>query len=91
MLAILVHGGAGHWAPEDRVLAVAGVSRAAAVGWHLTWRSPLLWLLRELALPVLWAQAWLGNGLSWRGQEMSLEPGTDGLGAPLRAGFRRLG
>ena len=34
MLAILVHGGAGHWAPEDRVLAVAGVSRAAAVGWH---------------------------------------------------------
>jgi ceramide glucosyltransferase len=56
---------------------------AAAVGWHLTWRSPLLWLLRELALPVLWAQAWLGNGLSWRGQEMSLEPGADGLGAPL--------
>jgi len=56
---------------------------AAAIGWHLTWRSPFLWLLRELALPVLWAQAWLGNGLSWRGQEMSLEPGTDGLGAPL--------
>ena len=55
----------------------------AAVGWHLTWRSPLLWLLRELALPVLWAQARLGNSLSWRGQEMSLEPGIDGLGAPL--------
>jgi beta-aspartyl-peptidase (threonine type) len=34
MLAILVHGGAGRWASEDRVLAVAGVSRAAAVGWH---------------------------------------------------------
>lgn len=34
MLAILVHGGAGHWAPEDRVLAVAGVSRAAGAGWH---------------------------------------------------------
>jgi len=33
MLAILVHGGAGRWAPEDRLLAVAGVSRAAAVGW----------------------------------------------------------
>jgi beta-aspartyl-peptidase (threonine type) len=34
MLAILVHGGAGRWAPEDRVPAVAGVSRAAAVGWR---------------------------------------------------------
>jgi beta-aspartyl-peptidase (threonine type) len=34
MLAILVHGGAGRWAPEDRVLAVAGVARAAAVGWR---------------------------------------------------------
>jgi L-asparaginase / beta-aspartyl-peptidase len=34
MLAILVHGGAGRWAPEDRVLAVAGVSRAAGAGWR---------------------------------------------------------
>jgi hypothetical protein len=32
MLAILVHGGAGHWAPEDRVLAVAGVSGGGPVG-----------------------------------------------------------
>jgi beta-aspartyl-peptidase (threonine type) len=34
MLAILVHGGAGRWAPADHVPAVAGVSRAAAVGWR---------------------------------------------------------
>ena len=33
MAAILVHGGAGRWAAEDRTLAVAGVARAAAVGW----------------------------------------------------------
>lgn len=33
MAAILVHGGAGQWAQADRVLAVAGVARAAAVGW----------------------------------------------------------
>jgi len=33
--AILVHGGAGHWASEDRTLAVAGVARAAAVGWRV--------------------------------------------------------
>jgi ceramide glucosyltransferase len=44
---------------------------AAAVGWHLTWRSPLLWLLREALLPVLILQAWLGRSLSWRGNEMT--------------------
>ena len=35
MAAILVHGGAGHWASEHRTLAVAGVARAAAVGWRV--------------------------------------------------------
>jgi beta-aspartyl-peptidase (threonine type) len=33
MAAILVHGGAGRWRSSDRTLAVAGVARAAAVGW----------------------------------------------------------
>jgi ceramide glucosyltransferase len=45
---------------------------AATAGWPLSWRSPLLWLLRELLLPVLWAQSWLGNDLSWRGNDMSV-------------------
>ena len=44
---------------------------ANAVGWHLTWRSPLLWLLRELLLPVLIVQSWLGRSLSWRGTRMT--------------------
>ncbi len=44
---------------------------ANAVGWHLTWRSPLLWLLRELLLPVLIVQSWLGKSLSWRGTRMT--------------------
>jgi ceramide glucosyltransferase len=46
---------------------------AAALGWHLTWRSPLLWLLREALLPVLIVQAWLGKSLSWRGTDMTSE------------------
>jgi beta-aspartyl-peptidase (threonine type) len=33
MAAIVVHGGAGHWNAADRTLAVAGVTRAAAVAW----------------------------------------------------------
>ena len=35
MAAIAVHGGAGHWMACDRTLAVAGVARAAAVGWQV--------------------------------------------------------
>jgi len=53
----------------------------AAVGWHLSWRSPLLWLLRELTLPAIWLQACFGTSLSWRGSSMSLEGGDVGLGA----------
>jgi L-asparaginase / beta-aspartyl-peptidase len=34
MAAILVHGGAGRWAREDAALAVAGVARAAGIGWR---------------------------------------------------------
>jgi ceramide glucosyltransferase len=56
---------------------------AATVGWHLTWRSPLLWLLRELLLPVLLLQAWMGKSLSWRGNAMTSERGH---GAVLRSG-----
>ncbi len=33
MAAIVVHGGAGRWRASERTLAVAGVARAAGVGW----------------------------------------------------------
>jgi ceramide glucosyltransferase len=56
---------------------------AAAVGWHLSWRSPLLWLLRELLLPALLVQAWMGKSLSWRGNHMTSERDDD---AELRPG-----
>jgi ceramide glucosyltransferase len=55
---------------------------AASLGWHLSWRSPLLWLLRELLLPALLLQAWLGKSQSWRGTDMTTER-TD---AELRSG-----
>jgi ceramide glucosyltransferase len=50
---------------------------AVTVGWHLNWRSPLLWLLREALLPVLLVQAWLGKSLSWRGNAMTSARGDD--------------
>jgi ceramide glucosyltransferase len=54
---------------------------AASVGWHLTWRSPLVWLLREALLPVLIAQAWVGKSMSWRGTEITSERSEVKLGS----------
>ena len=45
---------------------------ARAAGWHLSVLSPLAWVARDLMLPVLWVQAWLGNSFSWRGNDMHL-------------------
>jgi ceramide glucosyltransferase len=42
---------------------------ALAAGWHLTWRSPLMWMLRDLTLPALWLSGWMG-GFVWRGHRM---------------------
>jgi ceramide glucosyltransferase len=43
---------------------------AAAAGWHLSWRSPLLWLARDLTLPVLWVASWMRNDFVWRDNAM---------------------
>ena len=44
---------------------------ARLAGWHLDWRSPLAWLLRDLLLPLVWTHAWLSHGYAWRGHEIS--------------------
>jgi ceramide glucosyltransferase len=43
---------------------------AHAAGWHLSALSPLAWVARDVMLPALWVQAWLGNSFSWRGNDM---------------------
>ena len=43
---------------------------ASAAGWHLSWRSPFAWVLRDTTLPLLWMQAWTGRGFTWRGNDM---------------------
>jgi ceramide glucosyltransferase len=45
---------------------------ARAAGWHFSALSPLAWMARDVMLPVLWVQAWLGNSFSWRGNDMHL-------------------
>jgi ceramide glucosyltransferase len=41
-------------------------------GWHLSWRSPLVWALRDAVLPVLWIAAWAGKDFEWRGNSMTI-------------------
>ena len=48
----------------------AEAALAYAAGWHLTWRSPFLWMLRDALLPILWSASWLRNGFVWRDHPM---------------------
>src|SRR5450631_2926866 len=43
---------------------------AWAAGWHLSVRSPLAFALRDLLLPAIWFNGWLGSTFVWRGNEM---------------------
>jgi ceramide glucosyltransferase len=43
-----------------------------AVGWHLTPLFPFYAMLRDLLLPGLWIDAWVGTEFVWRGNAMSV-------------------
>jgi ceramide glucosyltransferase len=50
---------------------------AWAVRWHLTPLFPLYAMLRDLLLPGLWIDGWIGTDFVWRGNAMSVA--HDGL------------
>lgn len=56
----------------------AEILLAASAGWHLTWRSPLLAILRDALLPVLWTEGWRARTFQWRGNAMAAAPGSAG-------------
>jgi ceramide glucosyltransferase len=49
---------------------------AYAAEWHLGWRSPILWMLRDLMIPAVWINGWLGNQFVWRGNRMRVMTGA---------------
>jgi ceramide glucosyltransferase len=63
---------AGTLAPLVAVWYGAEVALAYAAGWQLSWRSVVLWMLRDALLPVLWIAAWIGNDFEWRGNAMTV-------------------
>ena len=50
----------------------AEAALAHAAGWQLSWRSVVLWMVRDALLPVLWIAAWLRNDFEWRGNAMTV-------------------
>jgi ceramide glucosyltransferase len=48
----------------------AEAALARCAGWHWSIRMPLACLLRDVLLPLLWIDAWLGSSFTWRGNEM---------------------
>jgi ceramide glucosyltransferase len=49
---------------------------ARAAGWHLSLVSPAAWVVRDLALPVVWLKGWIGDGFTWRGNDMTVAEAT---------------
>ena len=43
---------------------------ARRAGWHVSWRMPAAFLLRDLLIPALWVGAWIGDTFAWRGTAM---------------------
>jgi ceramide glucosyltransferase len=44
-------------------------------GWHLSWLSPITWVVRDAMLPALWVQAWLRDSFEWRGNDVRVDAG----------------
>jgi ceramide glucosyltransferase len=46
---------------------------ALALGWHMSWRMPFLFALRDLMLPIIYIDAWCTDHFVWRGNEMCMD------------------
>jgi ceramide glucosyltransferase len=40
--------------------------------WHFSWRVPLLFVFRDLMLPVIYVDAWVTDEFVWHGNEMTM-------------------
>lgn len=56
----------------------AEVILARVAGWPAGPRDLLAMVLRDLALPALWAATWARRGFEWRGTAMAAEPARPG-------------
>ena len=59
----------------------AEAALARCAGWHWSIRMPLAFLIRDLLLPLLWIDSWLGSSFVWRGTELRPRAVTQGSSA----------
>lgn len=45
---------------------------ARAAGWQMSLVSPAAWMVRDLLLPIVWLKGWIGDGFTWRGNDMTV-------------------
>ena len=45
---------------------------ARVLKWHVSWRMSLVFILRDLMLPVVYVDAWCTDHFVWRGNEMTV-------------------
>ncbi|TPI65207.1 glycosyltransferase [Mesorhizobium sp. B3-1-7] len=81
LLALIAAAGAGVSLPTTAlgVLAIAYLPEcllAFAKGWYLSPRSVTAMLTRDALLPAIWARAWFGGAVEWRGNAMTIRTKT---------------
>lgn len=55
----------------------AELALTAVARYPLTWRTPFALIVRDLALPILWIDAWLVDDFTWHGQKMTVREGGE--------------
>ena len=79
LIAAAMMGGVAALAPALAFLAVwygAEWLLSVRAGWHTSRWSIASFMLRDLMLPVLYVNAWLGRGFEWRGNDMRAVEGA---------------
>lgn len=77
LLALIAAAGAGVSLPTTAlcVLVIAYLPEcllALAKGWYLSPRSVTAMIVRDVMLPAIWARAWFGGAVEWRGNAMTI-------------------
>jgi ceramide glucosyltransferase len=68
------------WTAAALVAALWHVPETAmngALRWPTSFASPLAYLLRDLILPVIWIDGWLGDDFVWLGNSMTVRESSD--------------
>ncbi|MDX6807440.1 glycosyltransferase [Terrihabitans rhizophilus] len=49
---------------------------ASRAGWHLSWRTPIALLIRDVLWPAIWIGGWAGATVVWRDQSINVKKGA---------------